>query len=439
MGGRGQGGAMRSVFWLLGLAALAVALALLVGHNQAMVTLFWPPYRFDVSFNFVVFCVIAAFVLLYLSLRAIAVLRELPGQAQRWRALQLERGAVGAVLDALSHQLSGRFVRAQAAGLAALEQLNSLPSAQWPQRTQLQLLAHLLVAESAQSLQNRATRDEHLQAALHPKLAKSAPDAYEGALLRAVRWAVEDHDPDAARSRWAELPQGAARRIQALRLKLRIARLGGATGEALETARLLAKHRAFSVEASKSIVRGLALDALRESHDLSQLKTVWARLDAGERDMPELALAAAQRAFVLAEMDGAHPLEPEDGPATAALVRHWLAPVWERFNELDPVSQRQLVLMLEPGLDGLDAEWLARVENTQRAQPNNAYLQYLAGQACMQRQLWGKASQLLVQASHNLKEPLLLRRTWRALAALAEERGDLAAAQTAWKKAALMD
>ncbi|MDZ4175308.1 MAG: heme biosynthesis HemY N-terminal domain-containing protein, partial [Hydrogenophaga sp.] len=150
-----QGGAMRSVFWLLGLGALAVALALLVGHNLAMVTLFWPPYRFDVSFNFVVFCLIAGFALVYFALRAIVVLRELPAQAQRWRAQQVERAAVGSVLDALSYQLSGRFVRAQAAGLAALEQLNALPSAQWPRRHQLLLLAHLLVAESAQSLQNR--------------------------------------------------------------------------------------------------------------------------------------------------------------------------------------------------------------------------------------------------------------------------------------------
>ena len=47
----------------LGLAALAVALALLVGHNNATLTLFWPPYRFDVSFNFVVFCLIAGFAL----------------------------------------------------------------------------------------------------------------------------------------------------------------------------------------------------------------------------------------------------------------------------------------------------------------------------------------------------------------------------------------
>ena len=200
-----QSGAMRSVFWLLGLAALAVALALLVGHNRAVVSLFWPPYRFDVSFNFVLLCLVLGFVLLYLAMRAVAMLRELPRQARRWRSLQMERTAVGAVMDALAHQLAGRFVRAQAAGLSALEQLNAEPAAQWPRRGQLQLLAHLLVAEAAQSLQNRSARDEHLQAALHPKLAKASPEAREGALLRAVRWAVEDRDLQAARGHLAEL------------------------------------------------------------------------------------------------------------------------------------------------------------------------------------------------------------------------------------------
>jgi HemY protein len=435
MAARRQGGAMRSVFWLLGLAAVAVALAQLVGHNAATVTLFWPPYRYDVSFNFVLFCLIAAFALLYLALRAIAVLRDLPVQAQRWRSQQVERAAVGSVLDALSHQLAGRFVRAQSAGLSALEQLNAMPSAQWARRHQLQLLAHLLVAESAQSLRNHPRRDEHLQAALHPRLAKSAPEAFEGVLLRAVHWAVEDRDADLARTRLAELPQGAARRIQALRLKLKTARLGGATAEALETARLLAKHRAFSPLASRSIVRGLALDALREAHDLSQLQTVWSRLDAAERAMPELALAAAERANQL--------IAPEQGDAeadqAAALVRGWLEPIWPGLQDLDAVHQRQLVQVLEPGLSRLDAAWLARLEHAQRQMPGNAFMQYLAGQAFMQRRLWGKAAQLLGQASHSLGDPLLLRRTWCSLARLAEERGDSGAAQDAWKRAALLD
>lgn len=430
-----QRGAMRSVFWLLGLAALAVALALLVGRNPATLTLFWPPYRFDVSFNFVVFALIAVFVLLHLALRAIAVLRELPAQAQRWRGQQVERAVVGAVMDALSHQLSGRFVRAQSAAQHALDQLKSSAVAQWPRRDQLQLLAHLLLAESAQALQNKDRRDEHLQAALSPQLLKTAPEAYEGALLRAVRWAVEDRDVDAARSRLADLPQGAARRIQTLRLKLRIARLGGATAEALETARVLAKHRAFSPSVARSVVRGLALDALGQAHDLQQLQAVWLKLDSTERAMPELALAAAQRANGLAAQGG----DAADRLAAAALVRTWLEPLWQTFGSLDLVQQRQCVQALEPGLPQLDAAWLARVEQAQRQLPNNPFLQYLSGQACMQRQLWGKAAQLLGQASHSLQEPTLLRRTWCALAELALERGDETAAQAAWKKAAQID
>jgi len=436
MSRRRQRGAMRSVFWLLGLAALAVALALLVGRNRATVTLFWPPYRFDLSFNFVAFCVAVGFVLIYLALRAYSMLRELPRQAQRWRAQQVERAAVGAVLDALSHQLAGRFVRAQSAGRLALETLNGMPSAQWSRRRQLQLLAHLLVAESAHALQNRETRDDHLQSALHPQLAKSAPETHEGALLRAVRWAVEDRDAELARSRLAELPQGAARRIQTLRLKLRIARLSGATAEALDTARLLAKHRAFSPQASASIVRGLALDSLREAQDLSQLRSVWSRFDAGERGLPELALVASQRACQLAADPST---DEQDREQATTLVRHWLAPLWPNLPSLSASQQRQFVLALEPGLSQLDAAGLAQLEQAQRQQPGNVYLQYLAGQACMQRQLWGKAAQLLGQASHGLKDAALLRRTWCSLARLAEERDDEIAAQSAWKKAALLD
>lgn len=434
---RRQGGAMRSVFWFLGLAALAVALALLVGHNQSTITLFWPPYRFDVSFNMVLFALVAGFVLLHAGLRAISMLRDLPAQAQRWRAQQVERAAVGAVMDALSHQLSGRFVRAQAAALHALEQLKSGNSSQWPRRHQLKLLAHLLAAESAQSLRNAEQRDKHLHAALHPRLAAKAPEAHEGALLRAVRWAVEDRDVEAARSRLAELPQGAARRIQALRLKLNVARLGGATSEALDTARLLAKHGAFSPDASRSIVRGLVQDALREAHDLTQLRSVWEGLDAAERLTPELAVAAAMRAnsFASRDSDGAEPARQ----ATAELVRGWLDPVWDHFESLDEAQQLRLTRALEPALEPIDADWLSRLEQRQRQMPNNPYLQYLAGQACMHYQLWGKASQLLGQASHSLRDQTLLRRCWCAMARLAEERGDEPAANEAWKKAALLE
>jgi len=94
------------------------------------------------------------------------------------------------------------------------------------------------------------------------------------------------------------------------------------------------------------------------------------------------------------------------------------------------------VQTLEEGLATIDTGWLARIEAAHQANPRDASLQYLAGMACMQHKLWGKAQQLLTQATRNIKDPVLRRNAWGALAQLAEERGDAAAASAAWKHAA---
>jgi HemY protein len=56
--------------------------------------------------------------------------------------------------------------------------------------------------------------------------------------------------------------------------------------------------------------------------------------------------------------------------------------------------------------------------------------------ACLNRQLWGKARQLLSQAALGLQDATLHRNAWRALAVLAEQREDAAAASEAYKRAA---
>ena len=40
---------MRAALWLLALFGVAVAAALFAGNNQGTVTLYWPPYRIDLS------------------------------------------------------------------------------------------------------------------------------------------------------------------------------------------------------------------------------------------------------------------------------------------------------------------------------------------------------------------------------------------------------
>jgi HemY protein len=119
-------------------------------------------------------------------------------------------------------------------------------------------------------------------------------------------------------------------------------------------------------------------------------------------------------------------------------VAAWLLPVWSRWAQLDDVQRQRLVLVLEQAMPHLGAEWLARVEQTQQHWPQHPCLHYLAGQAYLQRQLWGKAHQLLSQASQSLQDPAMLRRVWCGLAQLARERGDAVAEQTAWKTAALI-
>jgi len=427
---------MRAALWLLALFGVAVSAALVAGNNQAVVTLFWPPYRVDLSFNLVVLLLAGLFLLLYLASRALTALVSLPLEARRWRAQQKERAMFGSLLDSLAHQLAGRYIRATKSAQNALAQEKSLAQvADEPgyevghsaaRSNQLRSLAHLLVAESAQSLQNRALRDEHLQLALRSSAHRNALEVRDGVQFRAARWAMDDRDPGAALDWLAQLPQGAARRTLALRMKLRAARQLRHTAQALDTARLLAKHRAFSPEAAQSIVRGLALELLNDAHDPAQLQRAWESLDATEQSMTELAVHAASR---LTALHG----DPD-------LARSWLLPSWERMvqprSDLGDNLRVKLIGVLESGLASLDAAWLGRIEAAQLGQPRDANLQYLAGMACLTLQLWGKARQLLTQATHGLQDATLHRNAWRALAVLAEQRDDPAAAAQAYKRAA---
>jgi HemY protein len=435
---------MRSIFWFLTLAAAAIVLALLVGDNDAGVTVFWFPYRIDLSFNLVLFGALALFVLLHLGLRGVAALRDLPHQARRWRLQQLERGATNAVLDALAYQLAGRFVRAQSSAQHALSQLQGGDSHLFAQRDQLMVLAHLLAAESAQSLRDPNRRDRWLAGALDSEAASHASVAREGALLRAADWALEERNTELAASRLAALPQGAARRIGALRLKLRLARLNEDTQGALELVRLLTKHRAFTAQASASLVRGLVLDALRSTHDPAQLAAVWGELDAAERATPELALAALdRRQHLLGQGVAAASPAPASASASASasadtlpLLKEALGVLWERLPTLGSDMRWRVALHVEQALPELPGDWLGRIEDSQARYPSDLVLQYLAGQAFMQRRLWGKAAALLNRCVPLLENRELARRGWCSLAQLAEERGDAEAAQAAWKRAA---
>ena len=204
------------------------------------------------------------------------------------------------------------------------------------------------------------------------------------------------------------------------------ARVGQPTNQRDVVARAVARELPVRTHAYAAQDGGV-VQPIAGNGDITQLQRFWLDLDASEREMPEIALPATEK---LLELGG-----------SATQARAWLLPVWEHLiDQPGPRTEQflpRLVQVLESSLTQLDSTWLARCEAAAKANPREPRLQYLAGMACVQHQLWGKALQLLSQAAPRLNEPLLRSRAWQRLALMAEHRGDEPAAAQAWKQAAL--
>ena len=332
---------MRAALWLMGLFAMAVALALFAGNNQSSITWFWSPYRVDMSLNLAIVLLFLGFALVYAALRALAALLQMPHQARRWRMQQKERAMNQSLLEALSHLQAGRFVRARKAALTALSTELSLREggAALPYGERLSATAHLIAADASHALQDAPLRDKHWQQAIDtlPIPGNTQDDEIrEGAQMRAARWALDDRDAAESMRRLGELPLGAGRRTIALRIKLKAARLAGDTHIALDTARLLAKHRAFSPAASASVVRGLLLASIRDARDAAAVlavarrrRTCHARSGhsrhrapdrAGRRGQPSPHLAAARVGAFAGPPRPAHRSPPAQAGASDAVL-----------------------------------------------------------------------------------------------------------------------
>ena len=445
---------MRALLWLVLLFLLATLLALLAGGNQAVVTVYWSPTQaIDLSLNLVVAVIVGLFLLGFALLRGVQILSSLPLQAQRWRTHQKERAMHGYLLDAMSYQIAGRYGRARTAAGKALEQDEGLygrPDPAQPAETesdqtkaghaaapapayrmQMRTLAHNLMADSSQGMLDAEWRDTcQARAEQEARLIHggAAAETREGLLLRSVRRALDSHQPDKALQLLDQLPQGATRRIVALRYRLRAAQQQGDVQQALDTARALVRHKAFSPLAGQALIQQLAADWLRSAHDVEQLQQHWRALAAQESSVPAIALAAAERLQLLG-----------GSPAQAS---HWLLPVWEQLaispEALNPVQRQSVVLMLGDSLGSLELDWQQRIEQASQRHPQQAELQYLYGLVCLQRQQPDSARQWLEQALPRLQQvPALRRKAWMVLAQLAEQRADTTAALEAWKQAAI--
>jgi HemY protein len=413
--------------WVIGFILIfvaAVVAAGTLGTNDGIVTISWGHWRTEMSLNLFLLLLIASCTALVVAIQTMDSLLRLPRRAREWRVGRRDRIAQAALRDALAQFFGARYSRSQRSATKALaihadtSDLRADPD--------FAVLAHLLAAGSAHRLQDRPRRDEALRRALElSRRAGAGRPAEEGARLLAAEWALDDRDADRALEILAELPPGVARRTQALRLKLQAARLARQPQEALKTARLLAKHQAFSPAAAQSLVRTLAYEALETARDAEQLRRVWQQFESADRRDAYVAARAAQRASTL----GA----PEDG-------RGWLRPFWDQIRLLGDEERALLARALAESARGIGGEWLPRVQAATEALPQDAAVAYAAGVVLAERELWGMAQRQLERAGADpALDPAIRRRAWRRLADLADRAADGPRAERCRAQAAAID
>jgi HemY protein len=401
---------MKAVVWLVVLAVAAVVAATTFGRNDGLVSLYWSGWRVDLSLNLFLLGVFFGCVALLVVLRGTQSLLTLPDRALAWRRQRRERAASAALREALAEYLGARYSRAHKAAVRAAAIHEATPGLEDEATTRA--LAHLLAGASLHALQDRPQRDRQIAAleALRRRHKKGTRSTDDALALMTAEWALDDRDAPRALELLAALPAGVARRTQALRLKLKAQRLAGDPAEALRTARLLAKHQAFSPGAAQGLLRSLAIESLDAARDADQLDRAWQQLDPTDQADAFIAARAARRAAAFGD---------------AQRGRTWLLPHWERLAELHPDEREAVALALERNLDGIAADWLPRLQAAEQSLAQDAAVQAVVGSAYAERGLWGKARPPLERAADAAALAGEARREcWRRLAALARAEGD---------------
>ncbi len=394
----------RFLLWLVGLFAAAIGLAVLARFNPGNVVLFYPPHRIDVSLNFFILMLLAAFALLVLIVNTARATMALPRRVEEYRAMRQLRESGRALQEALRAYLEGRYGRVEKSARKAAES---------PEHAGL---AALLGARAAQRLQEPARRDQWLAAATADKSARTAR------LVSTVELLSEDNkDTDAALAALHELNAHGIRHAQALRLALKVNQNSRNWPEVLRLVRLLDKHDALHPALSRRL-RDMAYEALlpKAAEDAEALKKLWATIPTADRQsVPVASLAATAFMKTGRQQEAAALLEK-------ALMVQWDARLLRAYRHCAaPEGSASLLAQIEQG-----EQWL-------RERPNDAELSLLLGALCQKQKLWGKAQRHLEQAVLGAADRLTLQEAHLRLAQMYEALDQADAAATHFRLCAL--
>jgi HemY protein len=372
---------MRFLFWFLLLAVAAVVAALAAKLSNGYALLVAPPYRIELSLPFFLILVVGGFIALYLTLRMIARMVQLPAQVREWRRRQKQERARARQDAAIVALLEGRFGKAQqdAQEALALPYSSGLPA--------------LIAARAAIDMRQFDAAEGFLARAEVQATSLAVPR-----LTLATEIALEQGQPQEALRLLELLKQEAGMHTAALRLELRALQAARRFADIPPLVEQLVKRKVFDKAQGEQVRNAAQREQLRAlSHDANGLRDTWSRLPDAARTQPTIARAAARSFLQLGGDREAAEI------VTNSLEREWDSDLVELYGECRPADATRQLEQAE--------RWLP-------AHTQDAALLRVLGTLCQRQQLWGKA-QTYLEAS------LAVDNSWRAHLALGELLGRL--------------
>ena len=394
---------MKGLFWILALAAAAVALVILGRVDSGHVIFAYPPWRIEMSMLFFALAALAAFLLLHAGVRLLSHAVSLPAYVRAFRARRRRERAQAALAAALQAYFEGRYARAEKEASIAFES-GATPG-----------LAALLAARAAHQMRDFERRDRWLERA-----DASGPELQSARLVTRAELALEERDFTGARDALRSLHGAGPKHVASQRMLLRAERGSGAWEEVLRLSTQLAKRDAIAPALAEEYKVQATVELLqRAGGDAAAFERRWRGVAARDQLQPRIALAAARQAGALGKAALAREIIEK------ALEAEWTPALVQLYGELpralDPAARQ--------------AEARVRIECAERwlrTRNRDADLLAALGRLCAEAELWGKARSFL-EASLSFQESRAARLD---LARLVERLGEQDQAQRHYRRAA---
>jgi len=352
---------VRSLFWLLALFALAVAVALGARLNDGYVLLVFPPWRAEISLNLFLLALAALFVALYVGLRGLALTFGLPQRVRQYCAGRQREQAGLVFQDAVRLLFEGRFGQALKKATEA-HAAGTAPG-----------LSALIAARAAQRM-----RESLKQQGWMARAKIDDPRTEAATLMLEAEMMIEARRFDEALAALEKLQGKQGRHIAALRLELRARQGIGDWDGVLKLARQLTKRDALPAEVIGEIRTQAHLGNIaKRAADQGQLTAYLRTLPEEERGR-RVVLAGARA--LLAQGAEAETQKLIEAVLDAADNGEWQPELVAIYGRLSGSEQTARIAKCEA--------WLRR-------HPDDARLLKALGRMCLRQRLWGKAQSYL--------------------------------------------